>query len=515
MSKEFTRQEVAAHNKEGDAWIIIDNAVFDISKFAPMHPGGELLILEHAGKDATEVFYAYHRQEVIAGKYARLRIGSLVNEKAKIAMAKPGDLSRVPYGEPSAFQGFHSPYYNEGHHRFRKAVRTFIEAEVVEEAAAFDEPGKPASAEVYKKMGAFGLLACRMGPGPHLKLFNLPGGVKHEEFDYFHEQIAHEEIARLGYASYQDSLGAGMVIGLPPVLHFMGNNKALQQRVIKDVLTGEKRICLAITEPVAGSDVASIQTTAVKSACGKFYIVNGVKKWITNGNHCHYFTTAVRTGKGHAGISMLLIERSEGVETKQIKTSYSSSAGTSYITFENVKVPVENIMGVEGGGFQVIMFNFNHERWLIIAAMVSATRKVVEECFKWANQRKVFGKNLLEQPVIRQKLAHMVSQTESVQAWMENMTYNMNKMSYKEAAVKLGGPIAALKLLSTRVAHNVSDEACQILGGRGITKTGMGRYVEQFQRTYKYGAILGGSEEIMGDLAIRQAMKFFPKGARL
>ena len=279
---------------------------------------------------------------------------------------------------------------------------------------------------------------------------------------------------------------------------------------MRDVLSGSKRICLAITEPNAGSDVASITSTAVKTADGKHYIVNGVKKWITNGANSHYFSTAVRTGKGHGGISMLLIERSDGVETKLIKTSYSSCAGTAYVTFENVKVPVENLLGKEGQGFQVIMFNFNHERWLIVAAILSGTRRVLDECFKWANQRKVFGKTLLQQPVIRYKLANMVSQTEALQNWVDNITFNMNKMSYKEAAIKLGGPIALLKLLSTRTAHHIADDATQIFGGRGkeeeelchsdflahfvaITKTGMGRFIEGFQRTYKYAAILGGS----------------------
>jgi alkylation response protein AidB-like acyl-CoA dehydrogenase len=91
----------------------------------------------------------------------------------------------------------------------------------------------------------------------------------------------------------------------------------------------------------------------------------------------------------------------------------------------------------------------------------------------------------------------MVAQVESVQNWLENITYQMTKMGYKEQSVKLAGPIALLKLMCTRVAHNVSDEACQIFGGRGITKTGMGRIIEGFQRTYKFGAILGGSEEVM------------------
>jgi alkylation response protein AidB-like acyl-CoA dehydrogenase len=88
-------------------------------------------------------------------------------------------------------------------------------------------------------------------------------------------------------------------------------------------------------------------------------------------------------------------------------------------------------------------------------------------------------------------------------------------MDYHEGAIKLAGPIALLKLRCTRVAHDVSDEACQIFGGRGITKTGMGRVIEGFQRTYKFGAILGGSEEIMADLGVRQAMRAFPQQSRL
>lgn len=105
---------------------------------------------------------------------------------------------------------------------------------------------------------------------------------------------------------------------------------------------------------------------------------------------------------------MLLIPRTEGVETKYIKTSYSKAAGTAYITFENVKVPVENLLGKEGGGFQVIMYNFNHERWVMCCGIIRSSRLIIEECLKWANQRKVFGKRLIEQPVIRNKLAHMV-----------------------------------------------------------------------------------------------------------
>jgi len=119
-------------------------------------------------------------------------------------------------------------------------------------------------------------------------------------------------------------------------------------------------ICLAITEAFAGSDVARLRTTAAKTPDGKHYIVNGTKKWITNGVFCDYFVTGVQTDKG---LSVLLIERGEGVETKPIKTSYSPAAGTAFITFDNVKVPASNLLGKENKGIYVILSNFNHERW--------------------------------------------------------------------------------------------------------------------------------------------------------
>jgi alkylation response protein AidB-like acyl-CoA dehydrogenase len=240
-----------------------------------------------------------------------------------------GGISKVPYAEPSYLQGFYSPYYNQTHHTLRIAIRSFLKDNISEEAMFGEDNDKTISKESMMKLGSAGLLAMRMGPGAHLKSYNLIGGVKAEEFDYFHEMIVHEEFVSLGYPGFQDSMGTGMVIGLPPVMNFA--TKDVKARVVPHVLSGEARICLAITEPNAGSDVAAIKTTAVKTSDGKFFIVNGSKKWITNGSDCHYFTTAVVTAKG---ISMLLIERGDGLETKKIKTSYSSAAGTAYVIFE-------------------------------------------------------------------------------------------------------------------------------------------------------------------------------------
>ena len=146
-----------------------------------------------------------------------------------------------------------------------------------------------------------------------------------------------------------DGLLAGGVIGLPPVLNF--GSKELQDRIVPDVLSGKKYICLAISEAFAGSDVAGLQTTAVLD--GDHWVVSGSKKWITNGTYADYFTTGCRTEKGYV---VLLIPRGEGVETKPIKTSYSSTAGTAFVTFDKVRVPVANTIGKDGDGLKV---NFN------------------------------------------------------------------------------------------------------------------------------------------------------------
>lgn len=192
---------------------------------------------------------------------------------------------------------------------------------------------------------------------------------------------------------------AGMAISLTAVKQWL-KNKPLRDQLMDEVLSGKKKMCLAVTEAFAGSDVAGLRTTAEKTPDGKHYIVNGTKKWITNGMFADYFVTACRTKKG---FSVLLIPRDDNVDTTQIKTSYSTVAATAYVQFENVKVPVENLLGEEDKGFVVVMSNFNHERYMMAAAVIRFSRLIVEECLKWCNQRIVFKKPLIEQPAIRQK----------------------------------------------------------------------------------------------------------------
>ena len=425
------------------------------------------------------------------------------------------EISQVPYAEPAYWRGLHSPYYDESHDLLRRELRKWLAENMREEAEHGEVNNIGPSAELVKKFGDTGLFAAALGPGKHFDLVEradwLPGS---DKFDYFHEIIFHEEIARLMCPGFEEGLLAGMSISVPAMLAF--GTERMKKEVAPSILRGEKRSCLAITEPFAGSDVANVRCRAELSADGQFFIVNGVKKWITNAVYSDYFVTLVRTGgKGAGGLTMLLIERGEGIDTKIIKTSYSSSAGTSYITFENAKVPVANVLSKQSNGFMVTMANFNHERFVICSGMLAKSRIALEESFKWATQRKVFGKALINQPVIQEKLAKMAARVEAGYAWLETVTNQMNKMSYEEQNQKLGGEIALLKYEAANISQVVADEAVQIFGGRGVTKGGMGRVIERFQRTHRIPGVYGGSSEIMASLGIRQALRTYPRNSKL
>lgn len=220
-----------------------------------------------------------------------------------------------------------------------------------------------------------GLLGVSYSKTKHLTKNHIKS-VAPEKWDLFHEMLLTDELCRSASGGFVWNVIGGFGIGGPPVMKH--GKKALVERIMPDILNGNKRICLAITEPDAGSDVANVTCEAKLSEDGKHYIVNGTsrhkiagfernadtdsgeKKWITNGIYCEYFTTAVRTGgEGMNGISVLLIERSfGGVSTRRMDCQGVWSSGTTYVTFEDVKVPVENLIGKENQGFKVIMTNF-------------------------------------------------------------------------------------------------------------------------------------------------------------
>jgi alkylation response protein AidB-like acyl-CoA dehydrogenase len=346
-----------------------------------------------------------------------------------------------------------------------------------------------------------------------------------EKWDHYHELIVTDELSRAASGGLVWNLIGGFGIGCPPLVKF--GKKPLLDRILPGILAGDKRICLAITEPDAGSDVANLTCEAKLSEDGKHYIVNGEKKWITNGIWADYFTVAVRTGgEGMNGISVLLVERENGgVSTRRMDCQGVWSSGTTYISFEDTKVPVENLIGKENQGFKgmyrmnilyltyanfmstVIMMNFNHERIGIIIQCVRFSRVCYEQSVKYANKRRTFGKKLIDHPVIRLKLADMARQIEAATNWLENVIYQAQSMDETEAMLKMGGPIAGLKAQSTKTFEFCAREASQIFGGLSYSRGGQGGKVERLYRDVRAYAIPGGSEEIMLDLSMRQSLR--------
>ncbi|QDZ20687.1 acyl-CoA dehydrogenase [Chloropicon primus] len=418
------------------------------------------------------------------------------------------DLDVIGWGEPNHLSRYHSPYYTESHVKWRMHLRKWCEEKLQPNIGKWEKE-KIIPHSVFKNAFEVGFLPAIVGaPWPEHLVGPCPALGKGEKFDAFHELIAWEEICRLGSGGLTWGICEGIQIGVPPLLNF---GTPEMKKVAQQCLMGEKVICLCISEPYAGSDVANIRCKAEKKVVNgeEVYVVNGEKKWITNGTYADYFIVAARTGgKGNKGISLLLVDRSmAGIETKKMDCMGMFASGTAYITLEDVHVPCSKVIGEVNKGFYYIMYNFNHERWGFIAQSTEFARVCLDEATRYALRRRTFGKTLVEHPVIRAKIGEMARQIESTHAMLELMTYQMTQMSKEEQMTKLAADSALIKVQATKMFEYCAREAAQIFGGNSYIRGGQGEKVERLYREVRAMAIPGGSEEIMIDLAVRQILK--------
>jgi acyl-CoA dehydrogenase len=211
------------------------------------------------------------------------------------------------------------------------------------------------------------------------------------------------------------------------------------------------------------------------------HAVADVEFRITNGFWADYSSMAVRTGgPGAGGISMLVVPLKgyPGVTMRRLKVAGQISAGTTFIELDDVKVPVENLIGQEGQGMKYIMTNFNHERLTIAISATRQSRVALSAAFEYCLKREAFGKPLMDQPVVRHRLAKCGAELESLSAWVEQFVYQMTKLSKEEADTKLGGLTAMAKAQTGRVLDECARCAVLLFGGNGYTRTGQGELVE-------------------------------------
>lgn len=181
--------------------------------------------------------------------------------------------------------------------------------------------------------------------------------------------------------------------------------------------------------------------------------------------------------------------------------------GSTYIEFDQVEVPVSNLLGEENRGFQIIMSNFNHERLWLACTSLRMARICLEDAYAHAIKRETFGKKLIENQVIRSKFSAMGRSLDSAYAWMEQLIYMSEQAKREGKDASLGGCFANLKVLAGRTLEMVNREAQQVLGGLGYSKNGRGSRIEQVSRDVRVMVVGGGSEEILADLAVKQEIR--------
>lgn len=370
---------------------------------------------------------------------------------------------------------------------FFNSVERFVKEQIAPHINEWDEAGEfPKS--LYRKAGEMGLLG-----------LGYP-----EELGGFECSLADRlKLSNLICKAGSGGLLAGLFshnIGLPPLINH--GSDALVQSIAPAVLRGELISALAITEPTGGSDVANLKTRAdlVQVDGQPHYRINGEKVFITSGVRADWLTVAVRTGEaGAKGISVVMVPgNSKGLTRTPLKKMGWWMSDTAALHFQDVLVPVGNLVGVENKGFRIVMENFNTERLMLSGASVGFARVCFEEALDWAQNRQTFGKRLLDHQVIAHKLADMLMRIRATEAWFDE---TLAKIDRGDISDQLIADICLLKNMATQTMQHCAGEAVQILGGMGFMR---GTKSERIYRETKVMSIGGGAEEIMKELAIRQ-----------
>jgi acyl-CoA dehydrogenase len=376
------------------------------------------------------------------------------------------------------------PPFSEEHEELRESVRRFVSKEIAPHVDEWEE-AREFPRELFARCGELGFLG--------LKYETTYGG---QGGDYIHDAVWVEELSRSGASGgVSAGIGAHAEIATPPIWKF--GTEEQKQRWLVPGIKGELIGALGITEPGAGSDVASLRTTARRVNGG--YVVNGAKTFITNGVRADFLVTAVKTSEegGHHGISFLVLEREmPGYEvvSKLEKMGWHAS-DTGELGFSDVEVPEENLLGERNEGFKLIMANFQWERLTMALGAVGGMQRLFETTLAYAKERQAFGRPIGRFQAIRHKFAEMSVKIEVSRA----LTYAcLRKFAAGEDATR---EVTQAKLYTQSAAFQVANECLQIHGGYGY----MREYgIERAVRDTRLGPIGGGTDEIMKEILGKQ-----------
>ncbi|MGA2452532.1 MAG: acyl-CoA dehydrogenase family protein [Solirubrobacteraceae bacterium] len=373
-----------------------------------------------------------------------------------------------------------SPPFSDEHEQLRQSIRGFIDRELAPHAEQWErECWFPD--EVFPKLAAQGLLGLK-----YPVQYGGQGG------DYLHEAVMCEEMARVGSGGTAAGIGAHINIATPPIWKF--GTEEQKQRYLVPSIRGELIGALGITEPGAGSDVAAIATRAERVDGG--WVVNGEKTYITNGVRAHFIVTAVKTKDKspptrHHDISFLIVDRSDGVESSKLDKLGWHASDTATISYQDVFVPEENLLGELNEGFKLIMANFQWERLAMALGAVGAMTLAWERTAQFARERQAFGRPLSGHQAIRHKLADLATSVYTCRCVTHDA---LRRFVAGEDPLQ---EVTMAKLLTQRACFELMDACLQIHGGAGYMRE---YFIERAARDARLGPIGGGSDEIMREI---------------
>jgi alkylation response protein AidB-like acyl-CoA dehydrogenase len=371
-----------------------------------------------------------------------------------------------------------SMYFNEEHQLFRESLRDFLKKEVVPHIDKWEKTGTIERFiwEKFGEMGFFGLA--------------YPEAYGGMDLDLFYTVILLEELQRINSGGFAAAIWAHVYLAMTHVNK--EGSEEIKQKYLTASITGEKIGCLCITEPFGGSDVAGMRTTAVKK--GDKYVINGSKTFITNGIYSDYLVVAAKTNPelGNKGISIFIMDRdTPGISATKLDKLGWRASDTGEIAFDNVEIPLENLMGEENMGFPYIMQHFALERLIMGVNAHARAEFAIEYAIQYMSEREAFGRTIDKFQALRHTMADLATEVEVCKTFNYAVAYRLNKKEYvvKEATMS--------KLQSTKMADNVIYQCLQMLGGYG--------YMEDYPmarllRDSRLGPIGGGTSEILREI---------------
>ena len=374
--------------------------------------------------------------------------------------------------------------WTEEHQSIRAITAKFVDNEINPYVDQWEEDGIFPAHELFKKLGNLGMLGISK-PEKY-------GGLG---LDYSYSLVFAEEMGRVHAAGVSTGIGVQTDMATPALAKF--GSEDLCNEFLVPAITGDAVFSIAVSEPSAGSDVASIKTSAEKS--GEDYVINGTKMWITNSIQADYFCVLVNTSEGprHKNKSLIIVPSdTKGVSVSEpLKKLGLHSSDTAQIFFDNVKVSQKNRIGEEGKGFIYQMIQFQEERLYAAAAALKGYENIIQETIEYTRQREAFGKAILDNQVVHYRLAELQTEVELLRA----LTYNAVEeyIEGKDVLTKA----SMVKLKTGRLGREISDACLQYWGGMGFMWESS---VARAYRDTRLGSIGGGSDEVMLGIISKQ-----------